>query len=59
MFHTVTAWSLTPITEPIDDARGPETTSMTSTTATRRMATRVTSRVTGRSFQNGRPSSIS
>ena len=43
----------------MDSARGPLTTSMTSTSADMTTATSVISSISGRSFQNGRPSSIS
>ncbi len=59
MDHTVTAVSPSPITLPIDCATGPETMSINSAIAASTTATTVSSSITGRSFQNGRPSWIS
>ncbi len=59
MPQTVTATSPRPSASPTLRATGPLTTSPTSTSATTRTLTSVTTSVTGRSFQNGRPSSIS
>ena len=56
------SWTLSspsPTTSPIDWASGPETMSISSTKATSSTAIRVISSMSGRSFQNGRPSPIS
>ena len=57
--QTVTAVSLRPTAPPIASATGPVTTSEITTRAASRTSTSVTSSCSGRSFQNGRPSSRS
>ena len=59
MFQTVTVTSLRPTAAPTERAMPPDST--TAATITTAMTTRisVTSSSTGRSFQNGRPSSTS
>ena len=59
MFHTVTVVSPSPSVSPSSSANGPVTTRPSSTTAASSTVTTVIARFSGRSFQNGRPSSTS
>ena len=60
MFHTSTAVEPRPIASPTACAAGPVSTSASATAAaSSTSATRVTSSISGRSFQIGRPSRIS
>ena len=59
MLHTVTAVDSSPIARPTASAAGPVRTSPTATTAASSTVTSVMRSMTGRSFQIGRPSSIS
>ena len=59
MSHAVTAVSPSPTASPIASATGPETISASTTSAAIRTRISVTSSWSGRSFQNGRPSSRS
>jgi len=59
MFQRVSAESPRPMASPMAFATGPLTASMNATAAAMISAIRVTSSITGRNFQIGRPSSIS
>lgn len=59
MFHTVTVTSLSPMVDPIDRARSPDRTTATTTSTAITISTTVMPSCSGRSFQIGRPSSIS
>ena len=59
MFQTVTAVSPIPMASPIARATGPDTTRPIATSPARMTAARVMTIISGRSFQNGRPSRIS
>ncbi len=59
MFHTFTAVAPSPTAFPTALAAGPVSTSPSATRAVRRTVMRVTTSIVGRSFQIGRPSSIS
>ncbi len=59
MFHTVTTVEPSPIALPTASAAGPVMTRPTATAPASTMVTSVTSSIIGRSFQMGRPSSIS
>ena len=59
MLHAVTAADSSPIALPTASAAGPVSTRPTATIAASSTVTRVTRSITGRSFQIGRPSSIS